>query len=176
MVGKRVQSNKSSHKTATSRPASGPVKKLYYRNVPHMESLVFAPPKVAMRVSRIHKALSSETWGEFQSLMPKEDFLSLLESLCSHGWGELFSIPDAEERFEAEVICPAFVEGDYPDWLQAKQDLWLPGEILKHWGTSEASNFNGDFWIIDVSGEESIVNKLEDLGIGVERRDDLRFY
>ena len=31
-------------------------KQLFYRHVPHMDSLVFAPPDLALRVSQIHDA------------------------------------------------------------------------------------------------------------------------
>jgi len=150
-------------------------RQLFYRHVPHMDSLVFAPPDVALRVSQIHDALSAKTWGEFQSRMPETDFSELLNSHYED-WDELFVIPNFEDPFNPESICPAFLEGDYPDWLQTDQDIWVPEEILERWGTVETSMLNGNFWVIDPEQEQEIVGELGKLGILAERRDDLRFH
>ena len=150
-------------------------KQLFYRGVPHMDSLVFAPPDVAFRVSQIHHAFSAETWGEFQSRMPENDFFEVLNSHYEC-WEELFVIPNAEDPFKIESICPGFLDGDYPEWLQTDQDIWVPEEILERWGSVEASVSNGPFWVIDPDPEQEIVGELGKLGIPVERRDDLHFH
>ena len=149
---------------------------LFYRHVPHMESLVFAPPDLAENVSEIHKAFAAKTWGEFQSLMPEEAFWQLMGSGCENDWGELFVIPQADDPFDLESICPAYFDGDYPHWLQKDQDLWLPKEILECWGKIESSVHNGTFWIINPKQEKKIVLRLRKLGILAQRRDDLHFY
>ena len=93
---------------------------LFYRHAPHMESLVFAPPDVALHVSQIHNAFSAETWGEFQAHIPEDEFSELLNSQYEE-WGDLFVIPNDEDPFKPESICGAFLEGDYPRWLQTDQ-------------------------------------------------------
>ena len=150
-------------------------KKLFYRHAPHMHSLVFAPPDVALHVSQIHNAFSAKTWGEFQAHIPEDEFSELLNSQYEE-WGDLFVIPNAEDPFKPESICGAFLEGDYPRWLQTDQDIWVPKKILERWGTVESSVFNGPFWVIDPEQEQEIVGELGKLGIPAERRDDLRFH
>lgn len=149
---------------------------LFYRDVPHMYSLVFAPPYQAVRISQIHNAIRAETWGEFQSLMPKSDFLELVTIQHHNNCDGLFVIPEPDEVFQPRTICPAYLEGDYPDWLQARQDRWIPKEILDQWGSLEASVLNGPFWILDPQKEQQIVSELGERGIGAQRRDDLLFH
>ena len=146
---------------------------LFYRHAPHMESLVFAPPLVALRVSHIHNAFSAETWGEFQSEMPEQDFWELWGARCEE---EEEKLPDPDTPFNPEDICGAFCEGDYPEWLQKDQDRWLPKEILERWGKRESSGINGGFWIIDPAQEQEIVQRLTELGITARQRGDLRFH
>ena len=149
---------------------------LFYRHAPHMESLVFAPPNQAERVSEIHKAFAAKTWGEFQSLMPEESFCQLINLRCENDWDELFVIPQSNDPFDLESICPAYFDGDYPDWLQKDQDLWLPEEILECCGKIESSVHNGPFWTINPKQEKKIVLRLRKLKIHAQRRDDLYFY
>jgi hypothetical protein len=149
---------------------------LFYRHAPHMESLVFAPPDLAARESQIYRAFAAKTWGEFQYFMPEDDFRELIKAKCKITWDELFVIPQPDDPFEPETICPSYSVGNYPDWLQKTQDLWLPKEILEHWGRRESSMFNGPFWIIDPKKEQKIVLRLRKLRIHAQRRDDLYFY
>ena len=46
----------------------------FIRMLPHMESLVFAPPKVAEYNSAIHRALEATTWGEFKARIPPKEY------------------------------------------------------------------------------------------------------
>ena len=148
---------------------------LFYRHVPHMESLVFAPPHKAERISRIHNAFAAKTWGEFQSRMPEGDILELMETYEKNS-GERFIPPQPDDPFNPDAICGAFSDGDYPEWLQQDQDFYLPAEILGRWGENKSSVLNGGFWIIDPEQEQEIVGELGKLGILAERRDDLRFH
>ena len=148
---------------------------LFYRHVPHMESLVFAPPDLAENVSEIHKAFAAKTWGEFQSRMPEGDILELMETYETNS-GERFIPPQPDDPFNPDAICGAFSDGDYPEWLQQDQDFYLPAEILERWGERKSTFLNGNFWIIDPEQEQEIVDRLRELGIPAIRRDDLRFH
>ena len=56
-------------------------KRLFYRNAPYLESLVFAPPKMAEYNSAIHHALVASTWGEFKAIIPVKEYKPLLQRL-----------------------------------------------------------------------------------------------
>jgi hypothetical protein len=149
---------------------------LFYRDVPHMASLVFAPPELAENGSQIRRAFAAKTWGEFQALMPEDDLKSLLKSRYENAWGDLFVILEPDDPFDAEDICAAYFDGDYPYWLQKAQDIWLPNEIIEHWSEEKLSTLNGHFWVIDPQWEQEIVQCLREQGIGAQRRDDLYFF
>jgi hypothetical protein len=85
-------------------------------------------------------------------------------------------LPSNEEPFDADFWFPGVSEGDYPDWLQKKQDLWIPNSILNRFARLDTSVLNGDFWIIDPACEKDIVEELRREGFSVTRRDDLTFY
>ena len=51
---------------------------LVYRTAPHMDSLVFAPLEVALRIDQTHEALGASTWCEFTYLMPIDDLNEML--------------------------------------------------------------------------------------------------
>jgi len=146
---------------------------LFYRHVPHMKSLVFAPPHAAQHISEIHTAFSAETWGEFLKKIPQNEFWELWNSRCED---EKEPLPDPDMPFNPDDICGAFCEGDYPEWLQQDQDRWVPNEILERWGKRKSSGINGSFWIIDPAQEQEIVQRLRELGILAIRRDDLHFH
>ena len=148
---------------------------LFYRDAPHMESLVFAPPDVAKHISQVHEAFRAETWGEFQEKIPEDELLELLH-LRNEIFGEMFVIPKEDEPFEHEALCPAFSDGDYPQWLQTQQARWIPEGILARWGEPQMSLFNGSFWTVDPEKENKIVAKLKSCGIKAKRRDDLQFH
>ncbi len=104
---------------------------LYYRNVPHMDSLVFAPPEEAEYISKIHRALSSDPWGEFRSKMPEHEFQELVHRLAQDDESdEIFVVPGDNDPFDAGEWFPEWADGDYPDWLQQRQAEWLPDELL----------------------------------------------
>jgi hypothetical protein len=156
---------------------------LFYKKVPHMESLVFSPSKVAEHISAIHHALESTTWGEFKALMPPKEYKQLLKKVRAGELDDLDNddnkrrqLPSNGDPFDPELWFPGWCEGDYPDWLQARQAEWLPEPTLKRFGRIDTSVLNGDFWIIDPTFEKDIVEELRHLGFSVTRRDDLSFY
>jgi hypothetical protein len=157
-------------------------RELFYTNVPHMDSLVFAPPKVAEYVSAIHNALRSTTWGEFKTLMPLEEFERLVqrahseESDLDEDGFEPAKLPSDDDKFEPEFWFPEWCDGDYPEWLQTRQNIWLPDTILERFACINTSVINGDFWLIDPVFEKDIVEALRCEGFDVTRRDDLFFY
>ena len=144
---------------------------LFYTDVPHMDSLVFAPPKIANEISEVYFALkTAKTWGQFRSLMPSDQMADLERKWLedeSGPWGD-------DEPFEA--AWTGYLEAEYPRWLQADQDFWLPEEFLENWGKQESGFTSGGFWTFDPKKEEAIVADLKALGYLVTRRDDLNFY
>jgi hypothetical protein len=161
-------------------------KALFYTERPDQTSLVFAPPKVAEYNSAIHRALEAKTWGEFKAIIPVKEYKQLLQRLRggqydlesddAHDADKHHTLPQSNEPFDPEFWFPGFSEGDYPDWLQQKQDLWLPPATLRHFARCDTSVLNGDFWIIDPTFEKDIVDELRREGFSVTRRGDLSFY
>lgn len=161
-------------------------RKLFYTNVPHMELLVFAPPKVAEYNSAIYRALEATTWGEFKAMIPPKEYKQLLKRLRDGEYDldddegddthKQRNLPENNDPFDPDFWFPGFSEGDYPDWLQTKQDLWLPDSILERFARHDTSVLNGDFWIIDPVFEKDIVEELRREGFSVTRRDDLSFH
>jgi hypothetical protein len=160
--------------TSVSSAASTFVPLLYYRIPEHGDSIVFAPPDRAIRGSQIRRAFESKTWGEFQDRMPEADFADLFAS--REDYDDFFVIPGRDDPFDGRDMWVGWADGDYPEWLQAHQEEWIPREILDQWGELEATRLNGDFWIFDPSHLEEIIAQLKEAQIQTERRDDLYFY
>ena len=162
-------------KRLTVRPA------LFFRESPHGDSLVFAPPARAELVDCLHRAISeSQTWGEFRRRMPKEEYGDLFADIFSADSNDLeeddsLREPAGEEKFDAESV-PGFTDGDYPPWIAAEQDLYLPPDVLSAFGHSESSVLNGLFWIIDPGKREQLLGALKAKGYGLTEREDLQFW
>jgi hypothetical protein len=153
--------------------------KLFYTTANTPESLVFAPPDKAEYISAIHHALQAATWGEFKARIPTEEYKRLLkewESDLDDDDNLKLELPSDDDSFHPEYWVPGWSDGDYPDWLQKDQDLWLPKSILERFARFESSAINGPFWIIDPVFEKDIVEELRREGFSVTRRDDLTFY
>ena len=161
-------------------------KTLFYRNKRDQTSLVFAPPKVAEYNSAIHHALAASTWGEFKALIPPKEYKQLLKRLRDGEYDldddegydahKQRNLPENKDPFDPDFWIPGFSDGDYPDWLQKDQDLWLPDSILKRFASYETSVLNGPFWNINPDFEKDIVEELAREGFSVTRRNDLTFY
>lgn len=157
---------------------------LVFTQAPHLPSLVFAPPDVAEHVSAIHHALEAKTWGAFRTLMPPKEYQTLLirirdgefEYEDEDGNTELCRLPSNDDQFDYEFWFPEHSDGDYPDWLQTRQEEWLPEVILQRFGHCEMSVLNGPFWMIDPACEDEIVEALRREGLVATRRNDLNFY
>jgi hypothetical protein len=136
-----------------------------------MESLVFAPPEIATEISEVYFALkTAKTWAQFRSLMPSDQMADLERKWLedeSGPWGD-------DEIFEAHWT--GYLDAEYPRWLQADQDFWLPEEFLEKWGKQESGFTSGGFWTFETIKEREIVADLKALGYLVTRRDDLNFY
>ena len=153
---------------------------LVYRIAPHMDSLVFTSPGMALEIDQIHEALSATTWCEFAYLMPSDELNEMIIERNSpeEEWlkDDLFMIPGPAAAVDLEQLCPQYYDGDYPEWLQKQQELWLPEDILEQWGRRDSSAINGTFWFIETQHEEKILEELGKRGLKVEKRDDLFFY
>ena len=152
---------------------------LVYREAPHMQSLVFAPLAEALRIDQIHEAICATSWAEFSYLMPADEIAALLRErneYCEPGSEDAFRIPGPGQPFEFSELCSAVEDGDYPQWLQKQQELYLPRQLLDIYGRQEDTLLNGEYWFIDINNEKGLVAALSDLGVKVERRDDLYFF
>ena len=111
-----------------------------------MDSLVFASLEGAMFLDQLHEAIGAGTWIEFEYLMPDAELAELIERHNKDcGYEGTFLIPRPTERFEFSQLCAAHIDGDYPDWYQKMQEVWLPSDFLQRWGRMETTVLNGDF-------------------------------
>ena len=153
---------------------------LVYRTAPHMNSLVFASLDTALHLDQIHEALAAPTWCEFSYLMPTDELERLIfeRNNPEEEWlkDDLFTIPSPSGEVDLERLCPQFYDGDYPQWLQKQQELWLPMDVLKKWGRQDNTMLNGQFWFIEPKYEEDILTELRRRGFKVLKRGDLLFY
>ena len=153
---------------------------LVYRTAPHMDSLVFAPLEVALRIDQTHEALGASTWCEFTYLMPIDDLNEMLleRNNPEEDWlqEDLFAIPGPAAAVDLEQLCPQYFDGDYPQWLQKQQEYWVPKDILERWGRKDPTMLNGDFWMLETQYEAEILMQLKNKGLEVVKRDDLFFY
>ena len=153
---------------------------LVYRTAPHMDSLVFTTPNMALSIDQIHEALSARTWAEFEYLMPTEELDKMIMERNSpeEEWLEedKFLIPPPSGAVDIEQLCPQVMDGDYPQWLQKLQEVWVPIGTLERWGRRESSMHNDMFWIIDPQFETEILRDLRRQKLKVEKREDLFFY
>ena len=153
---------------------------LVYRTAPHMDSLVFAPLEVALRIDQTHEALGASTWCEFTYLMPIDDLNEMLleRNNPEEDWlqEDLFAIPGPAAAVDLEQLCPQYFDGDYPQRLQKQQEYWVPKDILERWGRKDTTMLNGDFWMLETQYEAEILVQLKNKGLEVVKRDDLFFY
>jgi len=147
---------------------------LWYRQHPYNGDLVFAEPGDALYSDALHRALGSETWGEFRRLMPEAEFHDLIYGRYEHLW-DLEVVPEDDEIFDC-TIFPAVAQGDYPEWLQQRMQNLIPKDIAEKYGRSKATVFNGDYLSIDPEHENEIVDALRNKGFAVKQRSDLRFW
>ena len=146
---------------------------LYYRESIANGGLVFAEPKRAEYIARVHDAITeSKTWGEFRKRMPKAEYSKLMKWRFDE---DGIRRPRSTDPFSMDAI-PQYYDGDYPDWLQQEMDVLLPEEILEKYGTMEQTMLNGDYLHIEKEHEKAICEDLEKLGYKIIKREDLTFY
>src|SRR5215204_1723997 len=135
------------------------MKTIFYRCVPHNpEALVFAEAQDARRVDRIWHALNTaKTWGQFKRLLPTSEH-------------EQFEDCDAHED-DAFDGLDYTAEGDYPDWLQAQMEMFIPADLLARFGECLDTPLNGSFWSLPSRFETEIVAGLEGRGYRVFKRE-----
>lgn len=149
------------------------MRRLYYREV--RGSLVFAPAAVAERVAQIHHALAAPTWGELKSRLPAGELERLnLEEYLERDENDVLVVPNDSDIDPIRYV-PGFTDGDYPEWLQGRQDIYLPQEICSRFGVRESSVLNGAFWRFDPRHERKMVTGLSARGTVVFRRNELLF-
>lgn len=159
-------------------PARGTERLLYYREAPHDNYLVFAPPERAAAVDRMHRAMESATWGEFRRKMDPEEYARLLQVMLAAVTDALDDVPrepEDHEPFSCDSL-PGFSDGDYPPWLALELEHHVPAAVLKRFATRELSFVSGPFYRIDVKHRDAILKALADSGLTVEKREDLVFW
>jgi hypothetical protein len=160
--------------TARDAMAKKKPKTLWYRESPANGDLVFALPENATRVDAIHRALKSDTWGEFRRRLPDDEYVQLAQKMFADAI-EPMPVPLDDDPFDGALI-PGYYDGDYPDWLQTQMEWILPKRIVKKYGTRIATRLNGSYLQIGADEGEEVAQALKRLGFKVERRDDLMFW
>ena len=87
---------------------------------------------------------------------------------------EPVAVPNDKAPFSSGAI-PGYGDGDYPEGLQSRMDVYLPAPILAKFGELVATRLNGDYFHIDSSFERRIVSALRKFGYRIHRREDLFF-
>jgi hypothetical protein len=106
------------------------------------EDLVYAGESEAAELDRIYAAIhDSKTWGEFRAAMPRDEYSEIIRRRFDDN-GE--PRPRSRDRFEAEDV-PGYLDGDYPRWIQASMSYSLPKDIVRDFGRSSCTRFNGDY-------------------------------
>lgn len=145
---------------------------LLYRMVPHNRGAVFATEDRAKFIAQIHKALSSaRTWGEFERLMPSEEYRKIGREFDEQGEPR----PQLDEAFSAEEVG-GWSEGNYPPWLQSEMDLVIPDDILRRFGKRATTSLNGSYWDIPEDQMEPMANALRERGFEVVKAQELEFH
>jgi hypothetical protein len=142
---------------------------LVYRRIPHKpESVIIAPRTRAFHVNQIWQAINkAKTWKQFASMLPSDEWLSLLDQMEEE--------PRGRERFNSEAL-PGYSDGDYPPWLQKELAQCLPPIVREEFSLKEDSVLNGPFWEIPADIEVPLIERLRSLGYSVEQREDWFFY
>jgi hypothetical protein len=102
-----------------------------------------------------------------------DEYRTVLRVMSTH-ISEPVAVPDDEAPFNSGAI-PGYGDGDYPEWLQTKMNVYLPAQILAKFGELVATRLNGDYYHIDPSYERRILSALRKLGCSARRREDLFF-
>ncbi len=145
---------------------------LYYRVVPHNGGVVFASPVRAKLIAAIHEAIStSDTWEQFRSRMPVDEF----ERLLASSFDDADERPEDSDHFSGSSI-PDWEEGDYPHWLQQEMDRVLPRIVLDDYAEKMETSFNGHYWHIPAESCDEVCEVLKALGFVLEHRGDLPFH
>jgi len=149
-------------------------KKLLYRTVGHNGGLVFAEPRRALVIDRIHRAIAeSTTWEEFRKAIPRKAYsyiIKIYDMNCERH-------PRGSATFSGEML-PGWTEGDFPPWLQREmgsigkdvEDVW------RQFGRLENTFLNGSFWFIPPEQENAVCAALRAIGWEVEHAPELQFW
>jgi len=168
--------------TPSSQPVATPSGEVIYWKGSLDGNLVFAAQSEAERVHQIHHAIdTSQTWGEFKSRMPAEDYEEVVTR-----WVEIRSevgedeavgpgYPEAAATFSPDEV-PGYVDGDYPPWLQQDLGHYLPVDVLSELGQYAESCHQGGFWMIPRSSGRRLLEQLRLHGYSPVKRPDLRFW
>jgi hypothetical protein len=105
-------------------------------------------------------------------MMPRKDYSEIMRNSFD-GNGE--RRPKSNDPFSSE-LCPAYSDGDYPQWLQKDLDLYLPRQVLEQFATQEHTMLNGMFWEIPAKNEEQMIDALKKHGYSVAKAQHLNFW
>lgn len=109
------------------------------------------------------------TWAEFAKVDP----LAYADACESYDGAEEPK-PSDDDPFAVSMV-PGFDDGDYPPWLQAEMDLYVPDDILRAHARPESSVINGRFWVLEASELDSMLQALRERGYEVERVNDIPY-
>jgi len=104
--------------------------------------LTYARASEAIELDRIYAALRhSKTWSGFRAAMPPDEYELLIKQSFDE---EGLRRPRPKIAFDPSQIA-GYCDGDYPKWLQASMDRYLPKDVIRDFGRSAGTRFNGDY-------------------------------
>jgi hypothetical protein len=139
---------------------------------------------------------SAKTWEEFRELLPPGEFERLDMWHCNGGeniyldgetklcggcsladedfeseeWAELVIRPT--DAFSYDSI-PGFSDGDFPPFLDPRQDSFLPDDFCRRFGKTVWSGCSGSWWQFPLDQYEVMKRELEKAGFIVGRKESL---
>ena len=70
---------------------------------------------------------------------------------------------------------PGYCDGDYPDWLQAQADQFVPTDLLETYGEEVTTTLNGSYWRIPAENIDELLIALKWRKYELTEKPDLNF-
>lgn len=178
---------------ASPRQASTVVHLVFDQRVANPDVGYFALHEDYERVAAIERALNTaKTWGELRALMPPGEFQELLnwysndgEKVYREGATHFFGPPgypedddddfdylsviDSNDAFSATDVT-GVDSGDYPPFLEADQERFLPRDFCMQFGTAVSGFTSGGWYEFPLDRFEEMRAWLEARGFAVTDR------
>lgn len=149
------------------------------------EGSVFLERGYAEDIRDFRNALyKATTWGELRDMAGEDRYDETLEAWKAHeidrlmgeeGVGEdevEVSPPKPDDEFDAEFL-PGYADGDWPEFAPHMVDNWVDAGIIREYGWNIQTTISGDYPVIDLGEEETVVSLLEEQGYVCTPDEDL---